>query len=422
MQVPQIKPPSTDEDWQALDFEIMQLFSPATPINEADLFAGRTSQVMRLVEAVSERGRHAVLYGERGVGKTSLANIFHMLIAGPRRRIVTIRKQAGPTDSFVSLWRRVFEDVRIKATTEDGEEADVSLAEVYTGAITPDNIVAELGNFSQNNIPVIIIDEYDKLQNSRARTLISHTLKSLSDAGVNATMVLVGVADDIDSLVAEHSSVERNLTEIKMPRMSKDEMNQILDKRIPKVGMKLHGDARWKIITLARGLPTYVHQLGRDAARRAIARRKLTIIEQDVDEAIKVLVQQSDQTTNKAYNKAIHSNKKNNLYKQVLLAAAICQTDDEGRFTPSNVVEPLSRVLNRSVRIANFLGHLNAFCDSNRGAILEKRGGRGAFRYRFREPKMQPYVLMRGIAEDSLSEGALSILSAPEQPRLSTDF
>ena len=151
--------------------------------------------------------------------------------------------------------------------------------------------------------------------------------------------------------------------------------------------MKLHSDARWKIVTLSRGLPTYVHQLGRDAARRAVERKKLTILEEDVDEAIKILVQQSDQTTNKAYNHAIHSNKKNNLYKQVLLASAICNTDDDGKFTPSNVVEPLSNILGRSVRIANFLGHLNAFCETDRGPILEKRGARGAFRYRFREPK-----------------------------------
>jgi Cdc6-like AAA superfamily ATPase len=417
MQVPAIKPPTSEEDWSALEFEIMQLFSPATPINEADLFAGRQLQVRRLIEAISERGRNAVLYGERGVGKTSLANIFHMLIGGPRRRLVTIRKQAGPADTFASLWRRVFEDIQIKAH-EEGEDVSISLSKLYPDNITPDHVVKELGSYSANHIPVIIIDEFDKLRNVRVKQLMSHTIKTLSDAGINATIVIVGVADDIDRLVVEHSSVERNLTEIKMPRMSKDEMNQILDTRLPKVGMKLHGDARWKIITLARGLPTYVHQLGRDAARHAVARRKVLIVEQDVDEAIKILMQQSDQSTNNAYNKAIHSNKKNNLYKQVLLAAAICPTDDEGRFTPSNVVEPLSRVLNRSVGIANFLGHLNAFCEVDRGAILEKRGARGAFRYRFREPKMQPYVIMRGIADGGLSEGALSILSAPEQPQL----
>lgn len=422
MQVPPIKPPSTQDDWRALDFEIMQLFSPATPINEADLFAGRRPQVIRLIEAVSERGRHAVLYGERGVGKTSLANIFHMLIGGPRRSVFPIRKQAGPTDTFVTLWKRVFEDIQIDVTNNDGLPVTANLADQYLGAITPDNIVKELGNFSTNHIPVIILDEFDKLKNARARQLISHTIKSLSDAGVNATIVIVGVADDIDFLIAEHSSVERNLTEIRMPRMSKDEINQILDTRIPKVGMKLHPDARWKIVTLSRGLPTYVHQLGRDAARQAAERRKLLIIEDDVDEAIKILVKQSDQTTNKAYNQAIHSNKKNNLYKQVLLSAAICSTDDDGRFTASNMVEPLSSILNRSVKIANFLGHLNAFCEIDRGPILEKRGGRGAFRYRFREPKMQPYVIMRGIADGGLSEGALAILSAPAQPRLSNEF
>jgi hypothetical protein len=123
--------------------------------------------------------------------------------------------------------------------------------------------------------------------------------------------------------------------------MSPDEMNQILDKRLPRLGMRIHGDARWKVVTLARGLPTYVHSLGRNAARNAARRRKTIILESDVDQAIKDVIKDSDQTTTRAYNTAVHSNKKNNRLKEALLAAAICKTDDEGRFTPSDMVEPV---------------------------------------------------------------------------------
>lgn len=61
------------DDWQHLDFEARQLFSPAAPINAADLFAGRREEIKRFISAIDERGRHVILYGERGVGKTSLA-------------------------------------------------------------------------------------------------------------------------------------------------------------------------------------------------------------------------------------------------------------------------------------------------------------------------------------------------------------
>ena len=66
---------ATPTDWQAKRFEANQLFTPSTPINVADLFAGRQDQLSRIVDAVGERGRHVILYGERGVGKTSLSQI-----------------------------------------------------------------------------------------------------------------------------------------------------------------------------------------------------------------------------------------------------------------------------------------------------------------------------------------------------------
>lgn len=414
--------PQSAEDWLSLDFEAQQLFSPAAPINEAELFAGRSKQIMRLVEAVSERGRHAVLYGERGVGKTSLATTFHMIIQRSiNRQILPIRKPAGPTDTFSSLWRRVFDDLQIRAIVE-GREQQFAVSDLYNRDINPDDVVRELNNISLNQIPLIIFDEFDKLAEPDSKRLMSHTIKALSDEGTNATILIVGVAEDIDRLVSEHASVERNITEIKMPRMSADELNQILDKRLNRLGMRLEDNARWKIVTLSRGLPAYVHSLGRDAARKAISRRTLQIVESDVDRAISELVRNSDQTTTNTYNTATHSNKRNALYRHVIVAAAISRTDDEGRFAPSDVVEPLSRILGRRVEIANFHGHLNAFCEPGRGAILEKRGTTQAFRYRFREPKMQPFVIMKGMADGVLAAEALSILSAPEQPRLPGDF
>jgi hypothetical protein len=165
-----------------------------------------------------------------------------------------------------------------------------------------------------------------------------------------------------------------------------------------------------------------VHFLGREAALQSIQEHRKTITEPDVDSAIRAILIQSDQSTSAAYKRAIDSNRKDALYRQVLLACAIAKTDDEGKFTPRDVVQPLRGILKRKVDIANFQNHLGAFSSEDRGAILERFGKERAYKYRFRDPKMQPYVLMQGIASGDLQKDALKLLSAPEELTLSADF
>ena len=52
-------------------------FNPSGPVSDKDLFAGRESQITDVLGAVGQSGQHVILFGERGVGKTSLASLTH---------------------------------------------------------------------------------------------------------------------------------------------------------------------------------------------------------------------------------------------------------------------------------------------------------------------------------------------------------
>src|SRR5690349_11346351 len=67
--------PQDDADWDILLAANQSLFKPKTPIDDDKLFSGRRKQVQEVLDVVWEEGGHAVIFGERGVGKTSLANI-----------------------------------------------------------------------------------------------------------------------------------------------------------------------------------------------------------------------------------------------------------------------------------------------------------------------------------------------------------
>jgi hypothetical protein len=98
--------PQSEDDWLMLRFEAEQLFSPSAPIDEDELFAGRLQQRSDIIGAVLERGRHVSVFGERGVGKTSLVNTFYGRLNKANLHVWAIREQADPSDSFTSLWKK----------------------------------------------------------------------------------------------------------------------------------------------------------------------------------------------------------------------------------------------------------------------------------------------------------------------------
>ena len=55
--------------------EINHVFTPGAPVQTKDLFSGRKEQLNRVLETVTAPGRHPVIFGQRGVRKTSLANV-----------------------------------------------------------------------------------------------------------------------------------------------------------------------------------------------------------------------------------------------------------------------------------------------------------------------------------------------------------
>jgi hypothetical protein len=124
------------DDWTALRFEAAGLFTPSTPIAVAEFFAGRKKEINQLFEAVAERGRHAILYSERGVGKTSICQVVPLMLPRGARRVLHIRKAADPSDNFSSVWKKIFKDIPVES-----DNGRISLADIYGDVITPDDVV-----------------------------------------------------------------------------------------------------------------------------------------------------------------------------------------------------------------------------------------------------------------------------------------
>lgn len=410
----------TEEDWSVKKSELEEAFSPGAPVQEKDLFAGRVSQIQLLESAVSQRGRHAILYGERGVGKTSLANILQLILRKPTRKIVYVRVNADPTDTFTSLWKKVFKRLSY-VTTIDGNTIIKTIAEDSATDLSPDDIQLILSEFSESNTPVIVLDEFDRIKNEDTTQLIADTIKALSDYSVNATIILVGVAEDVSSLIKGHESITRCLVEIKMPRMSTDELRQLITTRYQRCGIETDSDAIWKMVFLSRGLPYYAQLLGMNAALFSISIRKLAVKHSDVDKALNIAISEVDQSIKEKYVIATSSMRGDGetLYPSVLLACAFAATDELGRFQQSAVTSPLNKIiLGKSYMPSTFALHMNAFTTPERGSVLQRFGGVRNYRYRFTDPMMQPYVILKGLNEGLLTDEVADIFSTKPQMEL----
>lgn len=100
-----------------------QIFNPSAPVLTQSLFAGRERQLMTTINAISARGQHVAIYGERGVGKTSLANILSDVFEDLSSKITNVAKfiyvrvNCDGDETFATLWRKVFREINITITS-----------------------------------------------------------------------------------------------------------------------------------------------------------------------------------------------------------------------------------------------------------------------------------------------------------------
>ena len=395
-----------------------QVFVPATPVSQDGIFAGRFEQIRRVVDAVNQAGQHAIVFGERGVGKTSLANIIatKLMVNDKETSIIAPRINCHSNDTFGSIWKKVFSRMYLHRDTQavgfDSKQIQekVRASEALAEPATPDevlNMLTLMASPQNKSVIVIVIDEFDRLPNKMVRRALADTIKALSDYDVRATIVLVGVADSVDGLISEHQSIERALVQVQMPRMSPEEIQEILDTGMERLGMTMDQEAKKRIGLIAQGLPHYAHALGLYSTRQAISEEAKEVTRSHLSAAIVQAADQAQQSLQGAYHRAISSPRKGNIYPQVLLACALVKPDEFGYFAAGDVKKPMSDIMRKSYEIGGFKKHLDDFIGAERGMILQRIGTTRKYRYRFENPLLPSLIIIKGLIEKLIDIEAL---------------
>jgi Cdc6-like AAA superfamily ATPase len=414
------------EDAKALAGNATTALKPRLPITTQELFAGRWDELTTLADAVRQPGLHVAIYGERGVGKTSLANIVRPTIQAfdgrgpgqPTNRIV-IKANANSGDQFSTIWTKLFADITwhddrpaVGLTPHARRRTSLSEAFCLPQTLQIDDVRRTLASLPGS---VFIIDEFDRA--AKATSLeFTDLLKALSDYEVDCTIMLVGVSDTIDQLVSDHASISRGLIQIQLRRMKKEELQIILENAEKTLNIRFSQESKNLIVHLSQGLPHYTHLIGLHTVRKAALERFTSRIStQDVFAALKEAVKQAEQTVTEKHAKAVHSAHKDALFRHVLLACALSAAtshDALGYFNPVSLTGPLQLILGRYVEVATFNNHLAEFCQPKRGSVLERTGQSRAYRYRFHDPLLVPFVFMDALNTGMITDENLALLGA----------
>lgn len=383
--------PSSDGDWEFLRAAAQNLFKPKTPVDDDKLFAGRLHQINDLLDVVYEPGGHAIIFGERGVGKTSLAKIIEKKIAPVIPNINVPEPISCMTgDDFYKIWGNAFNNYRAGDTTPAQHFANVG---------NPYEVINALNDLPQNKMHIFIFDEFDRVTDDTTYHLMADMLKHLSNNPGKVTIIIVGVGDTLLDLFGKHESIVRCCEQIKMPRMSDSECREIIEERIPRIGFTIDRQVTERIIKLSQGLPGYVHLLGQLVLKNAIDNRRTVIDNSDLKVALSQALAKADHKARSDYYKAISSSAADNKYKEVLLACALAESNEMGYFYAGSIRDPYSKIRGKPMDIPNYSTNLSNLCSDERGPALIKTGKPKRYQYRFANPLVQPLAIMIGADE-----------------------
>lgn len=382
-------------------FEVAtKVFRPAAPIDNKDLFAGRTDYIFKCYSVINQPGRHCILYGNRGVGKTSFANVMKIITGST---LISVKISCDTHDNYQSLWRKILSQIPVSFTipnTTIGFNANIREDQkkqlTANDLLKNDTITIQdiklIFDFIASQI-FIIIDEFDRLNLNFDRALFADSLKYISDTMPGVTLLLVGVADDVNELIGEHLSIQRNIVQIHLPTMSVDELKEIIEKGLKELELEIEDDSLNSIINYSDGYPHYTHLLAYNCSINCLRHERKKITKADLNYSINEAISDAHETLRNSYEKATLATKKN-IYKEVLWASADAKLDLNQSFQALDLIKNLEKYLNKPMKITQFGFHLGQLCSEERGEILKAVGSKNRKRYKFANPLMRPFIKM----------------------------
>lgn len=379
---------------------VRKVFTPAKPIDDLGLFVGRTREVQQIVGHLNRPGQHALLWGDRGVGKTSLAkylaknlkdtihvkDIFYASCSADVTLVGILKdslKTCGCDTDVVSTTRtaevRGSGKVSVKMV-EGSLDAGIQRSESRHGpadGMTP----TEICRLIKDTPALLIVDEADRIQSPAVKMELAELLKQLSDAGAQFKVLIVGVAQAGADLVANHPSVGRCVSETHLGVMPQQELEEIVRSGSKRVGLNVDEEVITAIGRISGGYAYYVHLLALKCGEEVVASGGRHVNMAILLSAMRLATDEAEESLSTVYSGATRSSA-NDKCRTILKAAVML---DKREFASKELKDEVYRLSGRKLD-RQYLNRLV----SDDGHTILRRMQHGI--YRFSDPRMPGYI------------------------------
>ena len=206
--------------------KIHSVFSASAPLETPDNFIGRTKEKQSIIRSLYAQGRHVVVHGERGVGKSSLLNVVTKEFADSEKYI-RVRHICTSEDTFDEiLFTYLHEtgqsyessparerttrhlDSRLKVVAAEGgvkssKEKEISHTPVLDSSVSPHSLASRYCK----RPALFVIDEFDRVVSDHTKNQLSQFIKVLDGDASTDKYVLISWADILALLGALQCSI-----------------------------------------------------------------------------------------------------------------------------------------------------------------------------------------------------------------------
>ena len=378
--------------------------------NEPDL-QGRPGVQDRLREALRDPGGQVLIYGDTGVGKSSL-----LRYAAEDEGLATVSIECFSQRTYEQILQEcigrlvTFTEVSFSESYTAGSQMQLSVGapQLMTAsgstkaefgqsrtfrAVQKEPIEVLLDAMQATKRQLVVLDNFQNVDNDRARSLVAQTMERLSDRADETgdkKMVVIGISDDAHALLGGSGSFSRRTAEVGVPRMPDDEIRQVLVNGFHLLGLTASDPGLDRMVFLSDGFPYFAHLVGQSVAKAARRADAAHISGEMVESALSDAAEQVEQNYSTRVRSALEAGGDVQPRRRILELLAY----DESRieWSSNDTTDLYGEKYGTRSDWSFLLSALAALTSEKHGTILRRSGTRGRYIYKFSDPHLRPFL------------------------------